>query len=72
MALKGLSFLTDHLKQGLNVSKAISECLLTTSVAINFGNMVRHQHAVILDFFVGANHFQEIHIAVVRKRFAKV
>ncbi len=40
----------DHLDQGLDVAECEGEGLLAAVVAVELGDMVRHQHAVVADF----------------------
>jgi len=46
--------------------------LLLAGVSVDFRNMIGHQHAVISNFFIGANGTDEIYVPIVRKRFFEI
>src|SRR5205807_1173689 len=56
----------------LNVTEGVGECLKTSRIAGNRGDMVRHHHPVVVHFAVHAQCSQHIDVAIVDERLTEV
>ena len=62
----------NHLNERLDVSEGEGEGLFAGVVAIDFRDVVGHQHAVVADFLIGADGADHIDVAVVGEGLAEV